>query len=775
MKAAPRPGPGGNPVGPALDRLIGRRRDLDLAGRALSDSRLVTFTGPGGVGKTRLALELAERLRNAFPDGVWLARLSDLSVGAGEAEVESALIGALGVSDQSATPPGDKLRAFLRPHRLLLVVDNCEHVLPAVRSVLTVVLGESHDLRVIATSREPLGITGEILRPVLPLSVPDPNTPASQLVADGSASLLLERARAVDPTFEVTEDNVAAVVDLCRLLDGLPLAIELAAVKLRTVTVEQAVHRFGRRLTALATPASPSPSRHQSLRAMVDWSYELCPPVARVLWRRLSVFPATFDLDLAEAVCAFGELPPEEVVDSLERLVAQSILLTDRSQGSMRYRLLAPLREFAAELAAKADETIELERRHRDALMQRAGETLDQWCGPHQEALIACMRLDHAGYVAAAQWSASTPGEEQAGLRLLAALRYHWLSGGLLAEGRMRVEALLAVAPQPSPARAECLSIVAWIALLQGDHEQARRWLAELATLVDELDEPRLAAHLHHWSALLALFGADPTSAVEGFRAAAEEHQAHRDRYLELTAGYMLAAALALDGRTSDALAVSRRTVSRCEQCGDRSARAYALWAGALAQWKQGQLDEAERMASTALRLQRGLLDRICVALTTELLACVSHDRGQADHATALSGAASRVWRSLGTSLEAFGPLQDQSLAGHVQPRPERPMADDAAMTGRFPDLGAVIDLGLGVESAGATNDHGGSAQPLTKRELEVAALIESGLSNREIAQRLVIAKRTADGHVERILSKLGFSSRAQVAAWMARRTNPGL
>jgi predicted ATPase/DNA-binding CsgD family transcriptional regulator len=773
MSSAAAPRRGGNRVGPSLNRLIARRHDLDLAGQALSGSRLLTFTGPGGVGKTRLALELAYRARSGFPDGVWLALLTDLSIGAGVADVESAVISALGVSDQSATHPRDKLLSFLRDRKLMLVIDNCEHVLPSVRAVLPVLLREAPKLRVVATSREPLGIAGEVLRPVRPLSVPHPATPATKLVADGSVSLLLERACAVDPDFAITDDNAEAVIELCRLLEGIPLAIELAAVKLRMLTVEQVVQRFGRRLTALTDSAAPSVSRHRSLRAMVEWSYELCSHTAQVLWRRLSVFPATFDLELAETVCAFGELRPEDVVDTIERLVGQSILLTDRSAGIMRYRLLAPLREVAAELAGQADETAQLERRHRNGMMRRAQEMLAQWCGPHQEALISRTRLDHASYVAAIQWSATTPGEQQVGLQLSGRLRYHWLSGGLLAEGRMRIEALLAAATEPSPARAECVWVVTWIALLQGDHEKARHWLGELAILAGELGDPRLATHLHHWRALLAMFTGDLQAALCGFEAAVDGHRAHGDLWLQLTARYMLACALVCEGRAMEALAISGSTVALCEQCGDRSARAYALWSAGVAQWRLGRLDEAEQSAHAVLQLQQVLADGICVALTTDLLAWVAYDRSQYDRAAALSVAAGHVWRSLGTSLRAFGPQLSGFAEQHTPPRSGWRAASDVETAGRFTDLDDVIDLGLGAEQDRKRNAHGRITQPLTRRELEVAALIESGLSNREIAQRLVIAKRTADGHVERILAKLGFSSRAQVAAWMARHTNP--
>ena len=760
----------GQPVGPALNRLIGRRTDLDAANRALSDSRLMTFTGPGGVGKTRLALELAYRARNRFPDGAWLVRLADLSIGAEVAEVESAIVGGLGISDQSATGHRERLLSFLVSRKLLLVVDNCEHVLPSVRATLPVILRGAPDLRVIATSREPLGVSIEMVRPVLPLSVPEPGTPTEQLILDGSTSLLLERVCAVDPNFKLTDSNAAAVVHLCRVLEGLPLAIELAAAKLRALTVEQVVERFGKRLTSLSAVGTPSASRHRSLRSMVDWSYELCPKTAQVLWRRLSVFPATFDLELAESVCAFGELNRTDVMDSIERLVAQSIISTSRGAGAMRYRLPAAIREVAADLAEHADETAELQRRHRDVMLRRAEEMLRQWCGPHQDALLEQMSLDHASYVTALHWSIATAGEEQAALQLLASLRYHYLVGGQLAEGRMRMESMLAATTQPSPVRGECLWVTTWIALLQGDHHRAEQLLTELFVLAVELNDPRLAAHLHHWSALLAMFRGDLDSAIRGFQVALDEHRAHGDHYLELTARYLLGCALAYGGHAQQALQVSSQTSALCEQYGERNAHAYADYAAALAHWMLGGLEEAERSLRQALKLHRAMGDGIGVALATALFSWIAHDRNQLDRASALSVAADHVWCSLGTSLEAFGRHLSGFAERHGPPKTTPPSAVHGH-TERFGNLDDVIDFVLRSGEDRHRLDRAVSA-PLTRRELEVAALIETGLSNREIAERLVIAKRTADGHVERILAKLGFSSRAQVAAWMARRAS---
>ncbi|WP_433755762.1 ATP-binding protein [Nocardia sp. CA-135398] len=754
-----------------MNRLVARRQDLDAALRALSQSRLLTFTGPGGVGKTRLALEMAYRARDKFPDGAWLVRLADLSVGAEVSEVESAIVSALGISDQSATGLREKLLSFLPDRRLLLVLDNCEHVLAAVRTTLPVILREAPQIRVITTSREQLGVVGEALRPVLPLSVPEPGTPAEQLITDGSVSLLLERVSAVDPNFDITDDNAAAVIGLCRLLEGSPLAIELAAARLRALTVEQVIERFSKRLTSLTASDARSAPRHRSLRSMVDWSYELCPKSAQVLWRRLSVFPGTFDLELAEQVCAFGEFGPDDVIDAIDRLVAQSILLTDRSATAMRYHVGAVVREVAAELADQAGETDELHRRHRDAMLRRAGQMLQQWCGPHQDTLILRMEFDHPSYVAAVQWSATTAGEEQTALQLLAWLRYHWLSGGRLAEGRMRIESMLAAVPEASPARADCLWVVTWIALLQGDQDGAQRWLDELNVLAEQLNDGMFDAHVHHLRALLAIFAGDSAAAANGFRLAAEGHHARRDHEMELTARYMLAGALSLDGRAEEALAEARETAVVCEKTyGERSARGYAEWTAAVAHWTLGHLDEAERSARQVLTMRRKLPDGFAVALTTELLAWIANDRKQFARARVLSRTAADVWRSMGTTIDAFGPQLSGFAVAH-SPHQTEPSSIQRNGESPLHHFDEVIDYVLGVLD-GAHRSARLPSEPLTKREIEVAALIETGLSNRGIAERLVISKRTADGHVERILAKLGFSSRAQVAAWMASRAS---
>ncbi|HXO84529.1 MAG TPA: LuxR C-terminal-related transcriptional regulator, partial [Gemmatimonadales bacterium] len=275
-----------------------------------------------------------------------------------------------------------------------------------------------------------------------------------------------------------------------------------------------------------------------------------------------------------------------------------------------------------------------------------------------------------------------------------------------------------------------------------------------------------------HWTGLLAMFSGDLDGAVRELQVAADGQRARGDREMELTARYMLACALTLGGHAEDALTISGETVALCEQNGEQNARAYAQWAAGVAHWTLGHLDEAERSARTVLKTHRMMADAIGVALTTELLSWIAYDRKQVARAETLAAAAGHVWRTLGTSIDAFGPQLSRFAAGHAPPRRAGRSSDDGRVAQRFRDLDDVIGFVLGVGDDRGKAGYTDADALLTKRELEVAELIENGLSNREIAERLFISKRTADGHVERILAKLGFSSRAQVAAWMARRAS---
>lgn len=417
----------------AFTTFVGRRHDIAEVRRLLGSARLLTLTGVGGVGKTRLALEVATSARNAFPDGTWLV---DVGAVRDPSAVATAAATAGGIVDLGARSALGTLAEHLAEHRALIVLDNCEHLLDACAELVGTLLSACPELTVLATSRQTLGIAGENVFTVLPLKVPDE-----------AVELLRDRVSAVRPDFRITGANWDAVTRLCADLDGLPLAIELTASRLRTLTVEQVVERLADRFALLTGGSRTAGPRQRTLRAAMDWSYELCSPTERLLWNRLSVFAGGFALDAAEDVCAGEAIPAQEVLDLLDRLVVQSVVMLTEHEGLHRYRLLNTIREYGRGRLAESGEEEHLLRRHRDFHLALAERVADGWYGPGQEEALTRLRAEHSNLLVAL----ARDDDPQATLALAAALRFHWCVGGFLAEGRRQLDRALAAAPEPTP------------------------------------------------------------------------------------------------------------------------------------------------------------------------------------------------------------------------------------------------------------------------------------------------------------------------------------
>lgn len=748
-----------------LTTFVGREQALREVRDLLGSARLVTITGTGGIGKTRLAVELLARAARAFPDGVAVVELAALGDGA---EVASATATALAVTDQSTRPVPEQIARHLAGRRILLLVDNCEHVLEATSDLLSYLLDAVEGLTVLTTSREPLGLAGEQIFPLGPLTLTGDSKDARASV-DGAEAvrLLVARARAFLPHFAVDDDNRAAVVQLCTRLDGMPLAIELAAARLRTLSVEQVLGRLDERFKLLSTGARAELPRHRTLWDLVDWSHDLCTDDERRLWARLSVFPATYDLDAAEAVCGYAHLDPVEVLDVLDRLVAKSIVTAEPDGSAMRYRMLVTMREYGARRLEELGEVDDVTRRHRDYYLGRAAVMVRDWCGPLQPEALAAMRVDHANLLAALAWSAGTPGEGDHAAEFVALLRYHWVAGGFLSDGRRWLERILQLDPRPTPQRGAALWVAAWVSLIQGDRSAASGYLAACLEVATTLEDDVLAAHARHWTGLLHLFSGDTAAAITSFATVIEVFERIGDSASAQIALFQLAMAQTYDGSREAALATCDRVLALSGERGEQWCRAYSLWVTALCQWHRGEPERAGAAAVDALGLQRAFQDGICIALTVELMAWLAVDAGQAERAAELAGGAESVWRQLGTTIEAFGPhisADSHRKATEIDDRLGPVGAERLRST--YADLSKleVVELALEGRPSSAVTDPVPS--PLTPRETEVAQLIAGGLSNRAIADRLVISHRTVDGHVERILAKLEFTSRTQVAIW---------
>src|SRR6516225_201613 len=378
-----------------LTSFVGHRGELAEVRRLLAASRLVTLTGPGGVGKTRLALRAAAGLARAFRDGVWLVRLDQVR---DEALVAPAVADALGLQDRAGYAPEAAVAEYLAGRQLLLVLDNCEHLVDAVAKLADVLLRAAAGLRVLATSREALNMTGETVLAVPPLAAPEAGRSLSvaELARFSAAALFAERAAQVVAGFALTEANMAAVAGICRRLEGLPLAIELAAARLPVLSPEQIDARLSDRLGLLTRGGRTRPARQQTLRASIEWSYELCTRAERLVWARCSVFAGGFELDAAEGVCADDRLAAGRVLDLLAALAGKSILTTGHLERVARYRLPEPLREFGQERLRESGEETTLRRRHRDWHEQLARRADTGWLSPRLAEWVARLFREHA-------------------------------------------------------------------------------------------------------------------------------------------------------------------------------------------------------------------------------------------------------------------------------------------------------------------------------------------------------------------------------------------
>ncbi|MGQ4358394.1 LuxR C-terminal-related transcriptional regulator [Streptomyces sp. SAS_272] len=740
----------------AFTSFVGRQSEVCEVSGLLGKARLLTITGPGGVGKTRLALEVAAGLAKTFPDGVWLVELAPIEE---PAAVADAVATALGVPDLGARPAVERLARYLAERRVLVVLDNCEQVAGVCAELAKVLLSAAPELHILATSRHTLGVTGEHVFAVPPLSPQD------------AARLMEDRAAAVRPGFQVSDANRAQVARLCADLDGLPLAIELAVSRLRILTVDQMVERLEDRF-ALLNVGSPTAWPHQrTLRGMIDWSYELCAPVERLLWNRLSVFAGGFDLDAADGVCAGDGIAEREVLDVLDRLVVQSVVLTTETEGLPRYRLLETIRQYGRERLAESGEEDTLLRRHRDFFLALAQRIHEGWYGPGQVQDLARLRAEHPNLLAALGWDT----DPQARLALAGALAFHWIVGGFLTEGRRQLDRILAAAPEPTPVRGQALLAAIWVAQTQGDLVAADRWLDEAETLAEQLGDPSLRAQASGFRGISAHYRGRPEESLPRYEEALAAHTALGDEREAMSWLLSLAnvQAYAQDPR---AAATGRKVIAAFEARGERWGRAQALMALGHYAWARGDREEAKALARSALENMRGFNDHPMVARMLELLAWATASGGDHGRAARLLGTAAALWRAAGTDISAFGPYMAEQhtrsekaaaealgLAAYAQALAE------GSRHGTTPGRAVQYVLDPADEPTSAAAGPG----PLTPREREVAALVAKGLSNRQIASKLGRSARTVDGHVENILTKLDFGSRARIASWWTANQTP--
>lgn len=734
---------------------VGRRHEIASVSALLGTARLLTLTGAGGVGKTRLAREVAAASAKSFPGGVWLVDLAPVRE---PGAVASVVAGALRVPELGTQDPLERLKTHLADPRALIVLDNCEHLAAVCADLTQTLLSAAPELRILATSRHTLGVTGEHVFVTPPMSLEE------------AAELLRERVAAVRPEFRVDSTNQEQVTQLCADLDGLPLAIELAAFRLRSLTVAQVTERLEDRFALLASGSRTALPQQRTLRGMIEWSYELCAPAERLLWNRLSVFAGGFSLDAAEGSCAGEHIAKHEVLDLLDRLVVQSVVLTTETEGLLRYQLLETIRQYGREQLAQSGEEEKLLRRHQAFFLAMAQHIDDHWHGPGQAEALARLRAEHTNLLAALDYEA----DPQARLALAAALCWHWCADGFLSDGRRLLERVLAAAPEPTPARTRAALAVVWVTQTQGDFAAADRWLDEADALAEQLDDPWARTQVDGLRGVSAYYRGRPEECISRYekawatmKALGAEREA-TSWQLALTC----AQAYAGEPRVQE---TGKELIATAEASGERWGRAQALMALGYNAWALGDRVAAEARVRSALQSIRGFNDYTMVARMLILLAWATCSRGDHERAARLLGAAKALWPDSGTAFAAFGPLMAERHA-----RCEEDVIGvlgKASYVKAFTEGGLYDSPGLAIEYAlGGDLDSVApyiSESPLTAREREVAGLVAQGMTNRQIASALGVSPRTADRHVQNILSKLNFRSRSQVASWWTTRQLP--
>ncbi|MEV0231867.1 LuxR C-terminal-related transcriptional regulator [Nonomuraea sp. NPDC050786] len=750
-----------------LNTFVGRRHEIAEVKRLLSEARLVTLVGVGGVGKTRLALRTAYDLRRSFRDGVWLVELAALE---SPDLLAQTVAECLEIQDRSVRPTLEVLVDHLRDKQLLLIMDNCEHLSDECAVMAETLISSVPGLRILATSRQSLGVAGEQTMPVPTLPIPDcdGSYPTESLKQFDAIRLFEERAQAVLPGFEVSEANQEVVARICRRLDGIPLAIELAAVRLRAISVEQLLARLDDRFRLLTTGSRTAMPRQQTLRALIEWSYGLCTDQERLLWARLSVFSGGLDLEAAEQVCSGDGIPADEIVDLVVGLVGKSVLAREQHGPTVRYRLLETIRQYGRERLRESGEEAELKARHRDWCHDLVTRAQHEWFGPDQVAWFRRLRVEHGNLRTALDHCLTAPGEADRGLAIATALRFYWIAAGSLREGRGWLDRLLAAHAEPTSTRAGGLCLNARLAVLQSDFAPAARMLEECHDLAKRLGDARILAGAAYVSGLAALIRRDFPGAVTYLGEAVEAHREAGEAMGMVNALQYLATAHSLLGHSEQARSQYKECLAICEAREDHWFRSYTLWLYGIELWRQGDTAQAVEMEREAIRLKRPFDDRLGIALCIEALAWMAAD-GTSERAAVLFGASQESWRSFGAPLleylsgyhDAAEALARERLGGRAF---EAGFRKGTGLTSPEAIAYAMCETAQVAEPARK------AASPLTRREMEIAQLVAQGMTNKAIASALVIAQRTAEGHVEHILNKLGFNSRAQIAAWVSEQ-----
>ncbi|KUL40047.1 LuxR C-terminal-related transcriptional regulator [Actinoplanes awajinensis] len=731
-----------------VSSFVGRGAELAEARRKLTGARLVSLVGPGGVGKTRLAVRIATDLGAGFRGGAWLVELANVR---DPALVGTAVMAALDLRDQTAADPAALLRSYLRERELLLVVDNCEHLLDAAARLVDDVLRAAPGVRVVATSREPLSVAGEHVLPVAPLELPPSYADLLERTATNDAvRLFVDRAAAAAGQFTLTASNQAAVVEVCRRLDGLPLAIELAAVRTRTLSPEQIRDRLSDRFHLLTGGSRAALPRHQTLHTAIEWSYQLLTPAEQTMLMRLGVFAGRFTLDDLEAVGGSAE-----ALDLLSSLLDKSLLGRDEAG----YRLPETMRAYAWGKLRESGDADSMELRCADYYLSR----IQQFAAAGRSRLLPSLvwfdlEIDN---IRAVLRGCLDRGDFARAAGMATSLVWYWITRATTEGARWLDEVLAGPVGNPWTCFAR-----GFLGVVQNDPEAASRALDRGVTVARAAGMPDVLAQLLAMASIAATMRGDSAAGIRLL----DEARAVAGPLDDVGATLMTYQARALNGLVVGDLAAVTAAAAEgarlSREAGDLYSLGMMLMNQGYAALGSGAPREAEELLTEGLRIADQVDDRVAQCYLVGALGCCAAAGGQPRRAAELLGAMATLRDEIGATDH---PGMAVALASATRSAREALGAEPfeaAGEAGRRLDRAAAVRLALRTPTAApvVASDPG----VLSRRELDVARLVPEGLSNKEIGARLFISERTVESHVRNILTKLGFTTRTQVASWMA-------
>src|SRR5918998_468874 len=750
-----------------LSSFVGREKELAEVKRLLKDNRLLTLTGSGGCGKTRLALAAAAELVDAFEDRVWLVELASLG---DPSLVPQAVASTLGVREQPGRFLAGTLSDHLGSRKALLVLDNCEHLVEGCAELAEALLRSCPKLRILTTSREALSIAGEIAWPVPSLTLPDlRRLPAVESLPRYEATrLFLERAGAVRLAFALTEQNAPAVARICYRLDGIPLAIELAAARVKVLSVEEISSHLGDSFRLLAAGSRTAMPRQRTLHATMDWSHELLSQKERALFRRLSVFAGGFTLKAAESVCAGEDLERNEVLDLLSHLVDKSLVIMWEDRTGTRYRLLETIRQYGKERLEEVGEAAHVRERHAGYYLAVAEEAEPALKGERQVPWLERLEREHENLRATMAWLLDR-GESEEAARVGWALWLFWGIRTHLAEGRRSMERALSArgsVAMSASARAKALFVAGMMSNYQGDHLSAEPLVQESLRLFKELGDKLGTAYALSNAGYVALGRGRYQQAIAVIEDAADLFLEEGEKWGAAIELGFLAVAWRNQGDHERAKRLAERGLAISREIGERQATTSALYTLAILAQTEGEDERARDLFEEGLKLSAELGNEADVAHCLEGLASMYGAEGKIVRAARLWGAEETLLEKLEDAVYTYVP--DRALHRN-QVAAAGSQLDEAAWTAAWNE-GRAMSLEQAVEYALEQEPAPESAAPapypagLSAREADVLRLVANGLTNAEVAEKLFLSPRTVDWHLGSIYRKLGLHSRTEAA-----------